>query len=162
MELAAAEDLYCPITHERLRERIKKMQRAYEDNAGAEEERKEREETERRERYVREEDIRLKALDASKAKARKDAISSTTKYLFAQMAEQESRRKQERDDEATYAAGVKADSVKEESKEAHKKALQKARHASQMHFLNEQVTQQREQAARDPGAPCDLDARHLE
>ena len=111
-----------------------------------------REEEERRERFIREEDARQTELDRSKKEARKAALDATTKYLFEQMAEQETRRKVQADEERAYAASVKAEVRANEEKEATRKAMQKATAKQQMHYLNDQVAEQRVQAARDPGA----------
>ena len=89
--------------YENLRERIKKMQRAYEDNAGAEDEKRMKQEEEIRERYVREEEKRLTELDAKKRSDRAEAIANTTKYLFGQIDEQERLRKQQRAEDEAYA-----------------------------------------------------------
>ena len=50
------------------------------------------------------------------------------------------------------AAEVKADAKRDEEKAAQKLALQRANAKQQMSYLNMQVQQQKEQAARDPGA----------
>jgi len=136
----------------RLRERIQKMQRAYEDNAGAENERREREENERRERYIREEEARVEAEHTAKRAAKQQAMAHTTKYLFAQMAEREETAKQRAHEGRVYAASVREEVKGEERKEAERKTLVKAKAKSQMAYLNEQVVLQKELAANDPGA----------
>jgi len=138
--------------YERLRERIHKMQRVYEDNAGAEEEAKLKAEEQLREYYIQLEKERAEKEYADKRTARKEAISATTKYLFEQMAEQDSVRKSDKAAEERYAASVKADAIAAADKEEEKKLLAKARAKTQQSYLNEQITQQKQQAARDPGA----------
>ena len=146
--------------YERLRERIRKMQRTYESNAGATDKRREEEEEERRERYIREEEARLTELDRKKRADRQAAISNQTSYLFSQMAEQDKRAKAERKSEEQYAASVRSDVKHELQREEDKITLRKARAKQQSSFLNEQVTMQKAQAARDPAAAdmTDLEA----
>lgn len=138
--------------YERLRERIKKMQRAYEYNAGAEDERRLREEEERRERYIREENERLEEQYTTKRANKKKATEDTTAYLFEQMAQKQAMGKVEREAESKYAASVRQDAANDAEKEEKKRALARARALSQMHYLNEQVSEQKQQAARDPGS----------
>jgi len=138
--------------YRRLREKIHAMQRVYEDNAGAEEERRLAEEEAVREKYVREEAARAEAEYMRKRETKQAAIQSTTKYLFEQMSEQEAEREREKAAEARYAQHCREDAKLGEEKQAKQKALTKARALSQQHYLNEQITAQREQAGRDPGA----------
>ena len=107
---------------------------------------------ERRERYIRLEEERLAAAETKRREAKKEVIASTTSYLFGQIAEQEARRKKEREDEAVYAASVKADADKASEVEEKRRALVRASNFAQRHYLNEQVMEQKAQAGRDPDA----------
>jgi len=54
--------------------------------------------------------------------------------------------------EVEYGKQVRAEAIVEEQREKEKKSLAKARSLQQTAFLNSQVKEQMEQAARDPGA----------
>lgn len=119
--------------YERLRERIKKMQKTYEDNAGAEDERRLQEEEERRERHIKEESARFEEAHRQKQLARKEQIENTTASLFDQMEGREVLRKKTRAEDEVYAATVKADYLKQEERDAQAKALKKGRAKQQYH-----------------------------
>ena len=61
-------------------------------------------------------------------------------------------KQKEREGELAYARHVKEEVVREAERDAERRSLREATHRQQQHYLNEQVTLQRDQAARDPGA----------
>ena len=138
--------------YEGLRERIRQMQRVYEDNAGAEEEAKMKMEEERRERHLEAERLRLDELDRRKKEQRAEMVAATTRSIFDQMRRQEEERKAERLADERYAQTVIADTKLEQAREAQKKDLARARALNQQSFLNEQVALIKANKANDPGA----------
>lgn len=138
--------------YERLRERIRKMQKAYEGKAGKEDEERAKAEEDRRNKWIEHEDRRLDELARTKKETRQQMISNTTSYLFSQMTQQEAVRETEVEEEKRYADSVRADVKLEEQRELDKKVLKRAHALQQQSHLNEQISLQRAQAARDPGA----------
>ena len=138
--------------YERLRERIRKMQRAYESNAGKEDQEREEAEEARRNMWVEKEDLRLKEEDRRKKEKRKQMVADTTAFNLTLLQHQEAARKKERSDEEEYGRRVRADVKVEEQREKEKSALRRARALQQQHHLNEQIVEQKKQLARDPGA----------
>jgi isochorismate synthase EntC len=68
------------------------------------------------------------------------------------MTQQEAVRETEVEEEKRYADSVRADVKLEEQRELDKKVLKRAHALQQQSHLNEQISLQRAQAARDPGA----------
>ena len=138
--------------YSKLRDRIKKMQRAYEDNAGAEDAARLKAEEDMIERYQQQEERRLKEADAAKTAKREAMIAKQKEFNLQQQRDRKAKEAAERADEVAYAKTVRADYQKELKREVENKALRKATALEQTNFLNKQVSEQMDQAARDPGA----------
>ncbi len=135
-----------------LRERIHKMQRAYESSAGADLERRMKEEEEANARYVAAHEKMLDEQAAAKKEKRQADIQANVTFLKQQMATKQRALDAERQKDREYAAEVRKDVSEGELKDEQRLALRKARMLQQTAALNQQITEQKEQAARDPGS----------
>lgn len=138
--------------YRKLRERIKNMQRAYESNAGAEDAAREQAENERIERQQRLEEERAKEAERQRVLKRQQLMEGTKVFNNKLIETQRQEKADLRAGEVEYGKQVRAEALVEEQREKEKKALAKARALQQTAFLNSQVKEQMEQAARDPGA----------
>jgi len=127
--------------YERLRERIKAMQRVYAHTAGAD-----------LEKRLKDEEDRKEAEKRAKIEA---ANMRTTAFLARQLEQKEVALQAERD--AAYAVALKADVAKEVEAQEAKKALKAARISTQLARLNEQVALQRENAKYEVGSWAEKD-----
>jgi len=136
----------------RLREKIKAMQRVYENSAGADLERRLKEEEATRDKWTREHEQQLDEQLVAKKEKRKQMTESTTAYIKQQAAERKRLEDEEKAADRQYAESVRRDVAEGEAKDERKSSLKKAALKEQHHHLNEQVREKRDQAARDPGA----------
>jgi len=135
-----------------LRERIHKMQRAYENSAGADLERRMREEEEANTRYVEAHERMLDEQAADKKARRQKDIHANVTFLKQQVELKQAARAEEKRRDREYAEEVQRDVTVGEHKDEERLMLRKARMAQQTAALNQQVVEQREQSARDPGS----------
>ena len=135
-----------------LRERIHKMQRAYENSAGADLERRIKEEEEANARYVEAHEKMLDEQFAAKKKKREDDIQANLAFLKMQQSIKQHAKVEDQKRDREYAAEVLKDVALAHSQEEQKIALRKARLSQQTAHLHQQITEQKEQKARDPGS----------
>ena len=138
--------------YRKLRERIHSMQRAYESNAGAEDAAREQAENERIELQQRLEEERAKEAERQKVIKRQQLMEGTKVFNNKLLETQRLHVQDLKAKEVEYGKQVRAEAIVEEQREKEKKSLAKARSLQQTAFLNSQVKEQMEQAARDPGA----------
>ena len=136
----------------RLREKIKAMQRVYENSAGADLDRRLKEEEATRDKWTREHEQQLDEQLVAKKEKRKQMTESTTAYIKRQAAERKRLEDEEKEADRRYAESVMRDVTEGEAKDERKKSLKMVALKEQHHHLNEQVREKRDQAARDPGA----------
>ena len=135
-----------------LRERIHKMQRVYQNSAGADLERRIKEEEEANARYVEAHERMLDEQFAAKKKKREDDIQANLAFLKMQQSIKQHAKVEDQKRDREYAAEVLKDVALAHSQEEQKIALRKARLSQQTAHLHQQITEQKEQKARDPGS----------
>ena len=138
--------------YERLREKIRKMQRMYEDNAGAEEEARLNLEESMRKKWADDYEEKLKQRDRENAAKRAANHKDMTETLFRQISDKESLRAREREEAKEHAALIRREALQEEQRERDKLVDRRAVGLVQQQFLNTQMRERGEQKLRDPSA----------